>query len=298
MDRRKPLLLNDWEIAADGALAEAAQRCGVRLLAKVRLSSALNLDRSGLSDELFAYGTRAELDFVIAEGDSALAQFAVEYDGPQHLRDPRTMRRDRMKSEICARLGLPLVRIGSEYLQRERRFTLIGYLVEVWSLERAFTAAQARGAIPYDEPFIPQMIIADATTGVADWPYWLERPARLRMVQAQRAGKLISPTPEQLTTPYPPHGEPDTAELVEAFAVLATKPAGFIIGHAVLRNHPVFIPGLSPRMLASDVAVADAGRRLERWLTGDETVIADRQALAELRDRTADWISQGGTVPA
>ncbi len=107
---------------------------------------------------------------MIADGTDAKAQFAVEYDGPQHLSDPTTMGRDRMKSEICARLGLPLVRIGSEYLQRERRFTLIGYLVEVWSLERAFASAQESGMIPCDEPFMPQMIIADSVQGESDFP--------------------------------------------------------------------------------------------------------------------------------
>jgi very-short-patch-repair endonuclease len=298
VDRRKPLLLNRWEIAVDGALAEAAARCDVRVLAKVRLSSSLDLDRSGLSDDLFRYGTRAELDFVIADGANAQAQFAVEYDGPQHLTDPRTIRRDRMKSEICARLGLPLVRIGSEYLQRERRFTLIGYLVEMWSFERDFTAAQESGMVPFDEPFMPQMVIASSVDGPRDFPYWLERPARLRMVAVESAGKVVSRTPEELITPWPAHGNPDTAELVEAWAVLSLRPAGYIIGHAVLRNHPVFVPGITPRSLAADVAVADAGRQLDRWLRGDGRVVHDDGDLAALRRRTMGWISQGGHVPA
>lgn len=296
MDRRKPLLLNRWEIAVDGALAEAAARCDVRVLAKVRLSSALDLSSSGLSNELFGYGTRAELDFVIADGSDAKAQFAVEYDGPQHLSDPETMRRDRMKSEICVRLGLPLIRIGSEYLQRERKFTLIGYLLEVWKLERAFTAAQKQGVIPNDEPFMPQMVIANSLYGEADFPYSLERPARLRMVAAGRAGKLVSSTPEELITPWPAPGEPDTTELVESWAVLELRPARYIIGHAVLRNHPVFVPGTTPRSLAADVAVADAGRQLGRWLDGDLSVTAGEDDLASLRARTAGWMSQGGHV--
>jgi very-short-patch-repair endonuclease len=300
VDRRKPLLLNQWEIATDDALAEAAQRCGVRVCAKVRLSSALDLDRSGLPDELFKYGTRAELDFVIADGTDAKAQFAVEYDGPQHLTDRETMRRDRMKETICSRLGLPLVRIGSEYLQRERRFTLIGYLVEVWNLEREFSAAQDQGLIPEDEPFIPEMVVAEIADPVeatkVEWPYWLDRPARLLMVEAASAGRLVSRTPEELVTPWPAPGIPDDVELVNAWAVLAVHPSGYIFGHAVLRNHPVFVPGVSPRSLAASVAVADAGRQLKLVLSGDMPAQASASDLVALRAQTEGWISQGGLV--
>jgi hypothetical protein len=298
MDRRKLLLLNRWEVATDDALSEAAKRCNVRVLAKVRLSSALDLNRSGLSDELFRYGTRAELDFVVADGTDALPQFAIEYDGAHHLSDPATLRRDRKKADICARLGLPLVRIGSEYLRRERRFTLIGYLVEVWHLERAFADAQESGQIPFDEPFIPELVISDSLHSPPDFPFWLDRPARLMMVAARRAGHLISQTPEELITPWPPRGSADSAEIVNAWAVLAWQPKGYIIGHAALRNHPVFVPGISPRSLAASVAVADAGRRVEKALHGDESVIASDAEFAALRARTEGWLSQGGHVRA
>jgi hypothetical protein len=300
VDRRKPLLLNKWEISTDDALAEAADRCGVRVCTKVRLSSALELSSSGLSDELFRYGTRAEFDFVIVDGADAMPQFAVEYDGPQHLSAPKTIRLDRMKAEICSRFELPLVRIGSEYLQRHRRFTLIGYLVEMWSFERGFSEAQAKGLIPEDEPFMPEMVVAEIADPVeatrVDFPYWLDRPARLRMVEAERVGRVVSRTPEELVTPWPAFGESDDAELVKAWAVLALRPSGYIIGHAVLRNHPVFVPGVSPRSLASSVAVADAGQQLKLVMGGDMSVPRSASDLADLRTQTDGWISQGGLV--
>lgn len=109
-------------------------------------------------------------------------------------------------------LGLPLVRIDSAYLRRERRFTLIGYLVEACHLERAFDEAQARGAVFYDEPFIIENFLTDSLEGPIDWPYWLDRPARLAMVDAYRDGDLRSATPEEIITPYPKSEASDDAE--------------------------------------------------------------------------------------
>lgn len=296
MDRRKSLLLNRWEVAADAALAEAADRCGLRVLSKVRLSSALDLTRSGLPDELFNYATRAELDFVVVDGTDAVAQFAVEYDGEAHVADPDTMRRDRMKSEICSRLGLPLVRIDSPYLQRERGFTLIGYLVEMWDLERAFTAAQERGEIPYDEPFMPELILSDSRTGPVDFPYLLDQPARLLMARAEREGQLRWSVPEELTTPWPPDDRDDDVEMIESWSLLELRSSGYIIGHARLRNHPVFVPGVAPRGLAATVAVADAGLRLKQALAGDRSAVSTVADLTRIRTRTSGWESQGGHV--
>jgi hypothetical protein len=296
MDRRRPLLLNQWEVRTDAALAEAADRCGLRVCAKVRLASALNLDRSGLSDEQFSYGLQAEFDFVIADGSDALPQFAVEFDEPHHLTEPQTLRRDRLKAAICDHFRFPLVRIGSEYLRRERRFTLIGYLVEVWHLERAFDDAQRRGHISWDEPFIPENVLADSLASEIDFPYWLDRPARLRMMAAERAGWLVSPVPEELITPWPAAGETEEAEFVEAWAVLALREGGYVMGQAKLRNFRVFVPGVTARSLAASVAVADAGRQLERVLAGDAPP-SSPEDFALLRARTAGWISQGAVAP-
>jgi hypothetical protein len=39
VDRRQPLESNEWAIAIDGALAEAAARCNVQILVKVTTPS-------------------------------------------------------------------------------------------------------------------------------------------------------------------------------------------------------------------------------------------------------------------
>jgi hypothetical protein len=295
MDRRRPLLVNREEIATDAALEEAAERCGLRVHPKVRVASALEIDRSGLTDEEYGYALKSEFDFVIADGHNRLPHFAVEFDEPHHLTDPQTIDRDRLKAVVCDKLGIPLVRIGSEFLRRERRFTLIGYLVEVWHLERGFDQAQKEGWIPWDEPFIPENIIAESLDAKAEWPYWLDRPARLRMVEADRLGLLVSHVPEEITVPWPNLNAPDEAEFIESWAVVGLAKGGYVMGQAKLRNFAIFIPGVGARGLASSVAVADAGRQLELVLSGDAPA-ADATDLAALRGRTVGWQSQGGRV--
>lgn len=294
-DRRRPLLLNRWERLTDVALNEAAERCGVRIAPKVRVASALTLEGSGLTREQFSYALKAEFDFVVADGDDEMPQFAVEFDEHHHLTDPVTMERDRLKAQVCELLGLPLIRIDSQYLRRERRFTLIGYLVEVWHLERAFDEAQRRGHIPHDEPFIPENVIADSLGASPDWPYWLDRPARLAMVDARRAGKLVSQTPEEITTPWPDVEKPDDHEFVETWAVVELSAGGYVMGQARLRNFEVFIPGVTARLLSASVAVADTGRQLALTLRGEQPPFTSAD-LHALRARTKGWPSQGGKV--
>lgn len=302
LGRRKPLLVNDWETRTDAALAEAASRCGVRVFPKVRVADVLDLDGSGLTDKQYRYGLRAHFDFVIADREDTTGQFAVEFDEPHHLTARQTLDRDRLKAQVCARFDFPLIRIGSSYLSRERRFTLIGYLVEVWHLERAFREAQESGRIPRDEPFDPALVISDSIPDVLngeplnlDFPYWLERPARLQFVAAEAKGLILARTPEEIVTPWPRHGEPDKAEFIEAWAVLELSSAGYVMGQAMLRNFKVFVPGVTARRLAADVAVADAGRKLARIVAGEEPPNS-AEDWAVLRARTVGWLSQGGAV--
>jgi hypothetical protein len=296
VDRRRPLLVNRWEVRTNAALEEAAERCGVRIYAKVRVADVFRIDHSGLTDEEYRYALQAHFDFVIVEGANSVPQFAIEFDERHHLTDPKTIRRDRLKAAICESLGLPLVRIGSEYLRRERRFTLIGYLVEVWQLQRSFDEAQQSGQIPFDEIFAPELVLTDSMFGPINFPYWLERPARLRIIEAERAGRSASHSPEEIITPWPWDGDgPDSVEFIEAWAVISLRPRGYVIGQAKLRNFKVFIPGLSARALAGNVAVADLGSRLDRVLKG-ELAPDTKEDLAGLRTRTVGWLSQGGVV--
>ncbi|MEJ7785692.1 MAG: hypothetical protein WKF96_12880 [Solirubrobacteraceae bacterium] len=138
-------------------------------------------------------------------------------------------------------------------------------------------------------------MLADSGSSGADWPYWLDRPARICMVEARRRGRLVSQTPLEIVTPYPDHGLPDDAELVEGCAVLELAGGGYVLGHARLRNFPVFVSGVTPRTLASSVAVADAGRQLDLILDGQQPP-HDADDVRALLHRTRGWSRQGGAL--
>jgi len=105
VDRRKKLV-NTHEAATKRVLDVAAGRNNASVYTKVRIADVLNMERSGISSDLYSYGLKAHFGFVVAD-EADMPLFAVEYDGPTHM-DARTVDRDRMKNELCERLGLPL----------------------------------------------------------------------------------------------------------------------------------------------------------------------------------------------
>jgi hypothetical protein len=147
VDRRKPIL-NRSEAAAESTLREAAEKNHARVFTKVRIADALSIDRSGLPDPVWRYALQGHFDFLLADRISSIPHFAVEFDGPSHGRNPNTIRRDGMKNTICERLCLPLLRVDAGYLRTVGRFTLIGWLVELWFYYEEFCAMQDRGDIP------------------------------------------------------------------------------------------------------------------------------------------------------
>jgi hypothetical protein len=116
MDRRRALLVNIGEAETDAVLQEVAEKPEVRVFAKPRLADVLNIERSGLSDDLYRYALKAHLDFVVAQQSDGRVHFAVEFDGPYHQDSAVAQRNDAMKNEICERLGLPLLRIDADFL--------------------------------------------------------------------------------------------------------------------------------------------------------------------------------------
>lgn len=94
------------------------------------------MQSSGLSDEEYSYSLRAHFDFVIADQRS-LPLFAVEFDGPRHENDPKTIYRDELKRSLCDKLGLPLLRVDADYLRRRvGRFSLLGGSLRCGSCRR------------------------------------------------------------------------------------------------------------------------------------------------------------------
>jgi very-short-patch-repair endonuclease len=291
MDRRTPLLVNSYEIATDEALNEAAARAGLRVCTKVKLSDALDIRGSRLTYEEFEYATRAHLDFVVTDEPENRPQFAVEFDGRRHRTDPGVQRKDALKNKICKQLGLQLLRIDSDFLRRRRRFTLVGWLVEVWAMERAFYEAQRAGGVPHDEPFCYFSVLDPRPDGSSGW-LSLDGEGREQMALAFREGLAPDWVPEERTSRHPfDDGEP---EQIEAFAIFRLHRDRYIIGYARLRNFALF-GGVHATQLAADLAVADAGVLLKRYMDG-EIPATTREELAALDERTQDWWRQGAVI--
>lgn len=156
-DRRQPVLRGRYEFATDAELREAGEKLGYRVIPKVSMSEALRLDRSGLPSDEYSYALKATFDWVVADAQSTVSEFAVEFDGRSH-RDARVQARDAMKNRICHLLGLPLLRIDDAVFRPIEQRSVIAYLVESWATYRAFQAGQNAGTIPADEIFVPWFV--------------------------------------------------------------------------------------------------------------------------------------------
>ena len=158
-DRRKRILnLAEKETAEE--LEPVVDEHDCLVYKKVRVADVLDIQHSGLSNEEYGYAFKAHFDFVIARRQDTQALFAVEYDGPLHSSEREVQHRDRLKDGICDKLGLPLLRVDSEFVYQEvGRFRLLPLFIEVWFLGEAFYEQQAEGRIPTDEDFDPYSVI-------------------------------------------------------------------------------------------------------------------------------------------
>jgi hypothetical protein len=85
----------------------------------------------------WSYAFVAHFDFVVhdrLDGENPTQPlFAVEFDGRSTHTGPEDRARDRRKNRLCAASGLPLVRIGEEFLHKREQFSTIGWLAQLWA---------------------------------------------------------------------------------------------------------------------------------------------------------------------
>jgi Protein of unknown function (DUF2726) len=282
VDRRKPIL-NRSEAAAESALREAAKKNDARVFTKVRIADALSIDRSGLPSSLWRYALQGHFDFLLADTTSSIPYFAVEFDGPSHMGNPDTIRRDAMKNTICQRLCLPLLRVDAGYLRSVGRFTLIGWLVELWFAYEGFSAMQDRGEIPDLEPFMYFSLFKPEPNG-GWYSYGLGDEALAVIRQAWGQGTCTQPAPEELST------WDDVDGYSVAHAILPLTEGGMLVGSARCRSFS--FPPVSPRELAGELAMVDLGDKLRRYTRGALRPIGESE-LVKLREQTAGWIREG-----
>lgn len=160
MTDRRRRILNSAERETAEELESVADEHDCLVYKKVRVADVLDIQQSGLSNQEYGYALKAHFDFVIADRQDTRALFAVEYDGPLHGSEPEVQCRDRLKDSICDKLGMPLLRVDSEFVHQEvGRFRLLPLFIHVWFVGQAFYEQQAEGTIPMDEDFYPYSVI-------------------------------------------------------------------------------------------------------------------------------------------
>ena len=102
-----------------------------RTLMKVRLHDVIDEEREDkLSSREKQLLWTAHLDFVVLKKKSAESVFAIEFDGPHHLTDEKTIERDTIKNRLCMKAELPLLRIGYTEIKEHDQMTLLEFMVQ------------------------------------------------------------------------------------------------------------------------------------------------------------------------
>jgi hypothetical protein len=85
------------------------------------------------------YAFKSSFDFVVlaplGERWPTLPLFAVEFDGPYHVR-PEVQARDLRKNRLCVASGLPLLRIDGRFHDKRDRLSLLAWLAQLWAARR------------------------------------------------------------------------------------------------------------------------------------------------------------------
>jgi hypothetical protein len=167
-------VLNGAEEACLHELQNIAADNNLRIFPKMRLSDVIRKGASILTRREFDFYTRSHCDFTVTDSGGR-PMMIIEYDGPLH-QDTKQQERDQIKNELCKKVGLGLLRIHDRHVTKlYRGMTVLRWIIEVTQLEKAFYEAQARGQVPYDEPFDPAMF--DSLNGGRRFPYWLSARA-------------------------------------------------------------------------------------------------------------------------
>jgi uncharacterized protein DUF2726 len=119
-------LASRGEIAAHKIILRTLEGTGWYVFANFSVQQALDREDLLLSRAEFSLYTRGSFDFVVGDAEYDPV-FALEFDGYGHD-DPRQVARDLIKNELCARAGLPLLRIGAEHLREHEETSILEWL--------------------------------------------------------------------------------------------------------------------------------------------------------------------------
>lgn len=131
VDRRRKLLVNNYEKLADELIIKAATPYGARVCPKVGLKDIVRISGSGISTEEYSYALKAHIDFCVVNSDDYV-EFGLEVDELQHIFDPEVVKKDKIKDRLCYKLGFPLLRISNKSLEKVKELELLAWLTSYY----------------------------------------------------------------------------------------------------------------------------------------------------------------------
>lgn len=281
-----PVLVNRYEQHADRLLQEVEDEFGDRLLTKVRLADVIDPVWANWSQTISGYGQRAHLDFVMVDAETSRAKFAVELDGRGHSTDPKQRWRDATKGRLCRAANLPLIRVNSSFGMQEGRHVLLKYLCEIFYRAEAFYAAQERGQIPLDEPFMHFSFIEQDANGRLLFGSF-DAIARAKLHALADLKRIPHGVPDSWTGQEDVHGD------VRAEVYLCVGNAMTVMGGATVRAFGNF--GISAGELAEEIAVVHLFHDVQGWIRGDAVALNPSTFKAHFRSFVAASHPYSGT---
>jgi hypothetical protein len=301
-DHRRPLRANSYEVLTADVLVEAAKAGNAVVAEKIRVADALEIGASGLSDEEYEYALKAHFDFVVVAGDDHMPLFAVEFDGPSHD-DPDVKRRDALKDAICAKLGMPLLRVREEHLLGLVHESILAWLVRVWFLAAAFEPLTG-------EPFNFRLTLTEPADGRPAHIATFVPEARGRifdfLVRDAGGGQLKAQEPDgtrhmTVTFWFPyvaAHDDPEGTGYAQGYALASLQSGAGLVGRS--RCRAVRFGPIRPSDIAGELALLDLAEQIESLELGQldaSEVLLSKPEMDALIAATSDWDSDPIFIP-
>lgn len=283
-------LLNNSEDATRTRLWPVAIGNDAEVFSKVRVADVLEIENSGISDELYSHALRAHFDFVVTSKRYD-PLFAVEFDGPTHRDDRVAEKRDWKKNKLCSRFDLPLARVTRQHLD----FTVNNLNYVTWLAELHFAAefllqAQRDGHLPKDDPFVTDpMFLVNHWNIPGNFPLWLARDGIGRLHEHARAGRLGG-------FPLISSGDDEQGTSLGLAVVPTLDGAKCIVASIIIYFQGFEVPGND---VVDQFLIADIAKKAEAYLNGDNSVLRPWQhavkATIALMKRCGGHISMVGS---
>jgi len=131
MDRRRKILVNNYEKLADELINKAVKPYGARVCPKIGLKDILDINNSGISNEEYSYALKAHIDFCVVNHND-FVEFGLEIDESHHFLDSETIKKDKIKDKLCSKLGFPLLRISDKSLEKVKNLEILAWLTSYY----------------------------------------------------------------------------------------------------------------------------------------------------------------------